>query len=89
MIESVRAAALAADLTTDAGWDRGITDLYRTAEDHGTFHYTFFKALAVNAPSPAATRFAADGCAWRVTLNEAAPWPVGGFSWRREDTRAE
>jgi hypothetical protein len=51
MIESVRAEALAAGLTTRADWDRGIADLRRTAGEDGTFHYTFFKALAVN-PMP-------------------------------------
>lgn len=48
MIESVRDDALAAGLTTRNAWDRGIADLRRTADDGGTFHYTFFKALAVN-----------------------------------------
>ncbi|MGW1029389.1 L-histidine N(alpha)-methyltransferase [Streptomyces sp. NPDC002577] len=48
MIESVRDEALAAGLTTRADWDRGIADLHRTAADGGTFHYTFFKAVAVN-----------------------------------------
>ncbi|MBV6702468.1 methyltransferase domain-containing protein [Kitasatospora aureofaciens] len=48
MVESVRADALAAGLTTPAAFDRGITDLRRTAEPGGTFHYTFFKAVAVN-----------------------------------------
>src|SRR5712691_7135600 len=47
MVEAVRNAALAAGLATPAGWDRGIADLHRTAGDGGTFHYTFFKALAV------------------------------------------
>ncbi len=50
MIESVRDDALAAGLTTRTDWDRGIADLRRTADDGGTFHYTFFKALAVNPP---------------------------------------
>lgn len=50
MVESVRDGALAAALTTTADWDRGITDLRRAAHD-GTFHYTFFKALAVNPPA--------------------------------------
>lgn len=44
MIESVRADALASALITEADWDRGIADLRRTADDGGTFHYTFFKA---------------------------------------------
>ncbi|GAA2348522.1 methyltransferase domain-containing protein [Streptomyces cuspidosporus] len=47
MIESVRADALAAGPVTPADWDRGMADLRRTAEDGGTFHYTFFKAVAV------------------------------------------
>ncbi|MGI8331712.1 methyltransferase domain-containing protein [Actinomadura scrupuli] len=52
MIESVRDEALAAGLTTPADWDRGIADLRRTADDGGTFSYTFFKAVAVNPPRP-------------------------------------
>jgi SAM-dependent methyltransferase len=51
MIESVRDDALAAGLTTGTDWDRGIADLHRTTADGGTFHYTFFKALAVNPPA--------------------------------------
>ncbi|MFI0716329.1 methyltransferase domain-containing protein [Streptomyces inhibens] len=51
MIESVRDDAMAAGLTTAADWDRGIADLRRAADDGGTFHYTFFKATAVN-PQP-------------------------------------
>ncbi len=51
MIEAVRDDALGVGLTTAADWDRGITDLRRAAEDDGTFHYTFFKAVAVN-PMP-------------------------------------
>jgi hypothetical protein len=47
MIEAVRDAALAAALTTPAEWERGLADLRRTAGPGGTFHYTFFKALAV------------------------------------------
>ncbi|AWI27358.1 methyltransferase domain-containing protein [Streptomyces tirandamycinicus] len=50
MVESVRDNALAAALITPADWDRGIADLHRTAHD-GTFHYTFFKAVAVNVPA--------------------------------------
>jgi SAM-dependent methyltransferase len=52
MVASVRDGALAAGLTTPADWDRGIADLLRAADD-GTFHYTFFKALAVNPPAAA------------------------------------
>ncbi|MFI1701228.1 methyltransferase domain-containing protein [Streptomyces bobili] len=55
MVESVRDDALAAGLTTADDWDRGITDLHRTAQAAGTFHYTFFRAVAVNPPSGVAT----------------------------------
>ena len=47
MIEGVRANALAAGLMTADEFDRGITDLCRTAESDGVFCYTFFKAVAV------------------------------------------
>ncbi|MEU7595404.1 methyltransferase domain-containing protein [Streptomyces sp. NPDC039022] len=50
MIAAVRDDALAAGLTTEAEWERGIRELRRTAEDGGTFQYTFFKATAVNPP---------------------------------------
>ncbi|GGV49608.1 methyltransferase type 11 [Streptomyces longisporoflavus] len=49
MIESVRNDALAAGLMTEADWDRGIADLRRTADDDGTFHYTFFKATGTRS----------------------------------------
>jgi SAM-dependent methyltransferase len=55
MVESVRDDALAAGLMTAGDWDRGITDLHRTAQAIGTFHYTFFKAVAVNPSSVATT----------------------------------
>jgi hypothetical protein len=29
-------------------FDKGVADLYRTAETDGVFCYTFFKAIAVN-----------------------------------------
>ncbi|MFC5748135.1 methyltransferase domain-containing protein [Actinomadura rugatobispora] len=47
MVEAVGEKAVAAGLTTRADWDQGIADLHRTAEGDGTFHYTFFKAVAV------------------------------------------
>ena len=47
MIEGVRESALAAGLADAQGFDRGIADLYRTAEADGVFCYTFFKAVAV------------------------------------------
>jgi predicted O-methyltransferase YrrM len=46
MIRGVREAALAADLSHPAVFDRGISDLYRTTESDGVFCYTFFKATA-------------------------------------------
>jgi trans-aconitate methyltransferase len=46
MVEGVREHALAAGLIDEDTWERGIRDLYRTAEADGTFCYTFFKAVA-------------------------------------------
>ncbi|MEW2175978.1 methyltransferase domain-containing protein [Streptomyces sp. NPDC005406] len=51
MVASVRDKAVAAALTSTAEWDQGIADLHRTADDDGTFHYTFFKGVAVNPPT--------------------------------------
>lgn len=51
MVASVRDDALAAGLTTPDEWDRGIDGLRRAAAPDGTFHYTFFKASAVNPPA--------------------------------------
>lgn len=48
MVEGVRDDAVAAGLATPADWDRGVADLLRAAGPDGTFHYTFFKATAVN-----------------------------------------
>ncbi|NGO72091.1 DUF397 domain-containing protein, partial [Streptomyces sp. SB3404] len=50
MVEGVREEALAAELLTRADWERGIADLRRTAQGGGTFHYTFFKGVAVKQP---------------------------------------
>ena len=44
MVEGVREAAIAEGLATAEAFDRGVADLYRTAEEDGTFCYTFFKA---------------------------------------------
>lgn len=46
MNRGVRQPALAAGLTKQADFDRGIGDLERTAAD-GVFCYTFFKATAL------------------------------------------
>ncbi|MEV3926034.1 methyltransferase domain-containing protein [Actinomadura coerulea] len=48
MVESVRGEAVAAGLATPADFDRGVADLHRAAGPDGTFHYTFFRATAVN-----------------------------------------
>jgi len=47
MIEGIREAAIEAQMIEPADIDRGIRDLYRTAEKDGVFCYTFFKAVAI------------------------------------------
>lgn len=47
MVEGVRERALAAGLIDEATWEKGIRDLYRTAEADGTFCYAFFKAVGM------------------------------------------
>jgi ubiquinone/menaquinone biosynthesis C-methylase UbiE len=49
MIEGVRQPALDAGLMSAADFERGIADLYRTAEPDGVFCYTFFKATTTKA----------------------------------------
>ncbi|HEY0475394.1 MAG TPA: methyltransferase domain-containing protein [Kribbella sp.] len=51
MVGSVRARAVAAGLRTPDQWELGIRALERAAEPGGTFHYTFFKAVAVASES--------------------------------------
>jgi SAM-dependent methyltransferase len=46
MVEGVREPAISGGLIDEQEWERGIADLYRTAERDGTFCYTFFKATA-------------------------------------------
>jgi SAM-dependent methyltransferase len=48
MIEGIRKPAIESGLISAADFDRGIADLYRTAEADGVFCYTFFKATAIN-----------------------------------------
>ena len=48
MIEGIRKSSLESGLMSEADFDRGIADLYRTAEADGVFCYTFFKGRAVN-----------------------------------------
>jgi len=45
MVEGVGEQAVGQGLMDEASWAAGIRDLYRTAEDDGTFCYTFFKAV--------------------------------------------
>jgi hypothetical protein len=47
MIAGVRGSALSAGLIESELFDKGIEDLKRTAQDDGTFCYTFFKAFGV------------------------------------------
>ncbi|OPY37051.1 MAG: hypothetical protein A4E35_01514 [Methanoregula sp. PtaU1.Bin051] len=47
MVEGVRDAAIHAGMMGEADWDRGIADLYRTAEADGVFCYTFFKGTGI------------------------------------------
>jgi ubiquinone/menaquinone biosynthesis C-methylase UbiE len=46
MVEAVREKALEQKLISEQDWDKGVSDLYRTAEEDGVFCYTFFKATA-------------------------------------------
>jgi ubiquinone/menaquinone biosynthesis C-methylase UbiE len=45
MIEGVRESAITAGLVEQHVFEKGIRDLYRTAESDGVFCYTFFKAI--------------------------------------------
>ena len=47
MIEGVKEKAIAENLTDEKTFDKGINDLYRTAENYGVFCYTFFKATGI------------------------------------------
>jgi SAM-dependent methyltransferase len=49
MIEGVRGSAVAAGMIGAEEFDKGIADLYRTAEADGVFCYTFFKGRGVKA----------------------------------------
>jgi SAM-dependent methyltransferase len=64
MVESVRVRALAAGLRTPAQWEQGIRELARAAEPGGTFHYTFFKAVALRAANPDAQRVGRIAAGW-------------------------
>jgi SAM-dependent methyltransferase len=47
MVEGVGEQAVGQGLVDEARWAAGIKDLYRAAEDDGTFCYTFFKAVGL------------------------------------------
>jgi ubiquinone/menaquinone biosynthesis C-methylase UbiE len=46
MIEGVRKPSIESGLMSAEDFDKGVADLYRTAEADGVFCYTFFKAIA-------------------------------------------
>jgi SAM-dependent methyltransferase len=48
MVEGARDKALSLGLISPEEWERGVKDLYRTAEPDGVFCYTFFKGLGYN-----------------------------------------
>jgi trans-aconitate methyltransferase len=48
MIQGVRESAITSGLINEADFDKGVADLYRTAESGGVFCYTFFKGLGIN-----------------------------------------
>jgi ubiquinone/menaquinone biosynthesis C-methylase UbiE len=47
MVDGVVEKVRELDMMDPASWERGIRDLYRTAEPGGTFCYTFFKATGM------------------------------------------
>ena len=49
MIEGIRTSSLESGLMSEADFDKGVADLYRTTEADGVFCYTFFKASAVKS----------------------------------------
>ena len=44
MVEGVKEQAIEQGLISPEEWEKGITELYKSAESYGTFCYTFFKA---------------------------------------------
>jgi SAM-dependent methyltransferase len=52
MVEGVGEQAVSQGLMDDVSWSAGIRDLYRTAEEDGTFCYTFFKAVGIHMTPP-------------------------------------
>ena len=46
MIEGIREPAVKAGIIDQSTFDKGIHDLYKTANENGVFSYTFFKGIA-------------------------------------------
>ncbi|MGD9110222.1 MAG: methyltransferase domain-containing protein [Phycisphaerales bacterium] len=47
MVDGVKEQAIGSGMIDEKSWEKGIADLYRSAEDDGVFNYTFFKAVGV------------------------------------------
>jgi hypothetical protein len=47
MVKGVKEQAIRFGLMEETSWDQGISDLYRTTGEDGTFIYTFFKGKAL------------------------------------------
>ena len=47
MIKGVSEEAVSNNLISKKEFDKGIRDLYKTAEGGGTFCYTFFKGIGI------------------------------------------
>jgi ubiquinone/menaquinone biosynthesis C-methylase UbiE len=47
MVEGVKEEAVMKGMIDEQSWNKGISDLYRTAQNDGVFNYTFFKAIGV------------------------------------------
>ena len=78
MIEGIRTPALGSRLMSESDFDRGVADLYRTAEPDGVFCYTFFKATAVKGrrgevPAPRRKRVP-DGRGSRSRIPPSRVW---------------
>jgi SAM-dependent methyltransferase len=52
MMAGIRSSAVASAIISEADFDRGIADLYRTTDADGVFCYTFFKARATKMLRP-------------------------------------
>ena len=46
MVEGIKDEAVSSGMIDTRTWEKGIKDLYRTAESDGTFCYTFFKSVS-------------------------------------------